>query len=403
MYKAQNAPIFECIFCYNDIMNTLDKAKQLSSHNPYLKKIIDEHKTKKTNTYIRKQQKYKEEVERLKEVFKDDTHPTLILTDEKGRTLKLPPSKHNLKQTDYKERLKELKTMARKPNKPSIKYYEQTIPNFPTLEETANTTENTSKTSNYKTHKKTTSQNFPYQTNNKEDTYVEDSTSTTTTLSPTSISSISTSISNEEETQLPHDPLLPIISSIGAKRARVWTDESIAFDNEAVIISTDTNSSSSSSSIEPNSLLKQDKKLSRTSHMRTQKVSHVKSSTHPTEGDGKTLQRSLPVIYSQKKSFSKSTMNLVNIYSAELTPVEIDLILEYKDELHLTHAELTALTLLKNMENDPKSADRYWKIQETMEKSKKTLTSVSTNNSSLLEEKLAQAEEAIFVKKPIDS
>lgn len=115
------------------------------------------------------------------------------------------------------------------------------------------------------------------------------------------------------------------------------------------------------------------------------------------------LTHATPVIYGNR-AITKSALSLVNTYSAELTKNEIKLMLELQNELELTHAEITALSLLVEMENNPEARKTYWKVEETILKTKKT-TPIKQTSSSLLDEKLANAEEAIFgevIEKGVD-
>lgn len=126
-----------------------------------------------------------------------------------------------------------------------------------------------------------------------------------------------------------------------------------------------------------------------------EKVSHTQKLS-PSNRGGEKVSHVLPLYYDIKQLKSKTTLTLVTLFSVELTPAEIKLMLDHRDELELTHAEITALNLLQNMENDPESRKHYWKIMETMQKDKKQPTPVQPQTTTLLDEKLAQAQEAIF-------
>lgn len=157
---------------------------------------------------------------------------------------------------------------------------------------------------------------------------------------------------------------------------------------------------------------KQTRKLSPTSTSgnKSQKVSD--SNLFPTPGrEIEKLSRATPVIYGEKRLQNKTALTLVHLYSQEMTPEQIDLMFDYREELQLTHSELVALSLLRDMDSKnphikAEATKRYWKIQETIEKSKKPATSVSPNNSSLLDRTLENAQEAIFgeiIEKSVDT
>lgn len=117
------------------------------------------------------------------------------------------------------------------------------------------------------------------------------------------------------------------------------------------------------------------------------------------------VSQALPLLYSTKQITSKTALTLVQIYSQELTPEQITLLLDNREKLQLTHAELTALSLLEATETSEEARKQYWKIQETLERSKKPSTPVNKPQITLLEEKMSKAEEAIFgeiIEKPID-
>lgn len=147
-----------------------------------------------------------------------------------------------------------------------------------------------------------------------------------------------------------------------------------------------------------------------TSGNKSQKVSKDQPFT-PTEREIEKLSRATPVIYGEKRLQNKTALTLVHLYSQEMTPEQIDLMFDYREELQLTHSELVALSLLRDMgSKNPhikaEATKRYWKIQETIEKSKKPATSVSPNNSSLLDRTLENAQEAIFgeiIEKSVDT
>lgn len=147
-----------------------------------------------------------------------------------------------------------------------------------------------------------------------------------------------------------------------------------------------------------------DEKVSNLTSDNREKVSNfaIKKVSH--RGRRAKLTLATPVIYSTKQS--KTTLNLVQIYSSELTKEQIGLVLDHREELNLTHAEETALSLLQDMETNPESRKQYWKIQETLARAKQQPTPVKTDSTTLLDKRLEAAEEAIFgeiIEKPIDN
>lgn len=83
------------------------------------------------------------------------------------------------------------------------------------------------------------------------------------------------------------------------------------------------------------------------------------------------------------------------LYSSQLTPIQISLLLENSDTLELTMAEVLALSLLERTKNhDPKAEKIYWDLMKSQAKNEK-ITPVKAENT-LLDDALAKAENAIF-------
>lgn len=99
----------------------------------------------------------------------------------------------------------------------------------------------------------------------------------------------------------------------------------------------------------------------------------------------------------------KTSLTYLSIYSNTLTPKMLDQILQADEsELPLTIAEIAALRLLKRtVQDDEKSTKMYWDLQKTLEKNKKP-QQIRKTETTLLEQKLREAKNAILAEKPID-
>lgn len=100
----------------------------------------------------------------------------------------------------------------------------------------------------------------------------------------------------------------------------------------------------------------------------------------------------------------KTSLTYLSIYSNSLTPQMLEKILSINENsLPLTIAEIMALKLMKkSLNNDIKSEKMYWDLQKTLEKNKKP-QQIKKTESTLLEQKLAEAKSAILIEKPVDS
>lgn len=342
----------------------LAKAKALAQNNQYLQNYLDAPKKQKQKRYQTKLNKNKTQMEQLAQIFHEPPAPILTKLNN-SQPLHLPPSKHQPSKLSLEEHIQEQKRMleqlqpkvGRPQTQPSLAYrLQQEQGLLPTQNLTQNQTHKTEKPDKI------------YQTDNPDNTVTQPTVSV--------IGDSSNADDNNADTQLlsrTPDSLADITASIGA--------------------------------ITQPPTQKLSRKGKRQSKHKEKKLSHTKSFT-PVGTEVEKVSRPLLCIYGERRITSKTALSLVQIYSQELTPEEITLLLDNREELRLTHAELTALTLLQNMAENSEDRKQYWKIQETIEKSKKQPTPVSKPESTLLEQKLAEAQEAIFgeiVENPIDS
>lgn len=97
----------------------------------------------------------------------------------------------------------------------------------------------------------------------------------------------------------------------------------------------------------------------------------------------------------QKLRIGKTSLAYVLLYSRELTPIEIELLLEKQNDLNLTASEIIALDLVKRTINHDQKAEKiYWDLMKNGEKNQK-ITPIKTETT-LLDEALEKAENAIF-------
>lgn len=112
----------------------------------------------------------------------------------------------------------------------------------------------------------------------------------------------------------------------------------------------------------------------------------------------------LPVnisIPSQTSVKGKTSLCYALLYSRELTPVQIEALLAKKDEMNLTSAEVIALSLIdRTIKHDVKAEKIYWDLLKNGQKNSK-ITPVKAK-STLLDEALAKAENAIFGEIVVD-
>lgn len=275
---------------------------------------------------------------------------------EDEKTIK-DPSQQKKSQNEPISAIRTQTRIGRPPKQPTLRYYQELAQR--------QTDQNTNPTQPHQTD----IENYPHQTEDPAG-YDDDNTSTATTT--TSIST-STDADVEQQAQI---PTAPSITPIGATAPEPSTKTSTKRRGRP-----------------PKNILQHRKKVSQP-YLPSSSLTEVEK-----------VSRAVPIIYGAKQITSKTALTLTQIYSQELTPEEITMLLEHRDELHLTHAELTALSLLAQTEYDKEARKQYWKIQETLERSKKQPTSINPSNATLLEQKLATAEEAIFgevITKPID-
>lgn len=91
----------------------------------------------------------------------------------------------------------------------------------------------------------------------------------------------------------------------------------------------------------------------------------------------------------------KTSLSYTLLYASQLTPIQISLLLENADALELTMAEVLALSLLERTKNHDQKAEKiYWDLMKTQAKNEKT-TPIK-QESTLLDEALSKAENAIF-------
>lgn len=98
----------------------------------------------------------------------------------------------------------------------------------------------------------------------------------------------------------------------------------------------------------------------------------------------------------------KTSLCYALLYSANLSPHNIALLLESQEELKLTSAEVIALSLIdRTTKGDPKAEKIYWDLLKNQAKNDK-ITPVKSENT-LLDDALAKAENAIFGEIVVDN
>lgn len=91
----------------------------------------------------------------------------------------------------------------------------------------------------------------------------------------------------------------------------------------------------------------------------------------------------------------QTSLSYTLLYASQLTPIQISLLIENADALELTMAEVLALSLLDRTKNHDQKAEKiYWDLMKTQAKNEKT-TPIK-QESTLLDEALSKAENAIF-------
>lgn len=129
----------------------------------------------------------------------------------------------------------------------------------------------------------------------------------------------------------------------------------------------------------------------------TEKVSHnrevmLKKTSRDTTHSHLLVNLNLASFTSDK---GKTSLSYTLLYASQLTPVQISLLLENADALELTMAEVLALSLLERTKNHDQKAEKiYWDLMKTQAKNEKT-TPIK-QESTLLDEALSKAENAIF-------
>lgn len=97
----------------------------------------------------------------------------------------------------------------------------------------------------------------------------------------------------------------------------------------------------------------------------------------------------------QKLRIGKTSLAYAFLYSRELTPIQIELLLEKQNDLNLTASEIIALDLVqRTLKHDQKAEKIYWELMKNGEKNQK-ITPIKTETT-LLDEALEKAEDAIF-------
>ena len=333
------------------IMDKLAKAKELAKNNPYLQEFLDKTATSKTESYHRKQEKLGSVMEAIAEVYGEEPQPFILMNPETPtKPLHLPPLKNTFKSKTVLEKVTEQKQMIENINLTKKENHPQ-----------------------------------PHQKDNIEDNAeaIEAIEATISpTLSPSEVIDIDAHTIDADAT--PTLTQTEEVQKLPRRRGRPRKNR------EGVSIIDATS--------------RDNEKTSATSNKVIKKVSQA-SIRGITSVRGEKLSRATPVIYSRENLKNSTTLTLVALYSKEMTPMEIEKALANQEKLKLTHAELVALSLLSNMTSEnPKIAEesrkQYWKIQETLEKSKKSSASVTASPSSLLDRKLEEAQEAIFAELP---
>lgn len=400
-------------FCYNEAMDVLKKAKSLN--NRYIDKELENIEKTRTQTYQKKLEKYQEKMNKLASITGEPPTSLILLNPTTNQPLPLPPHHHKIITLDAKERMQELKTRVKRLNKA---YKEVKIQNM--IDDTTKTKQDASganmkvKTIT-KTITKTKKRGRPpkapslrYYQEKLEQNQIEQKNSQTQIHqiedskhnidANTNITTCTSIISGEVEESIQK------LSQIQAHA------------QEYIPTTTSTTTSSigdNSDSIEESQTRDRTKKVLQSraaKKAKNQNISQIQkvSRNHPcytSRGGVEKVAHITPVIYSTRSLQGKNASTLLAIFSTELTPDEIEFMLEYKDELELTHAELAALSVLANMQ-EQENRKQYWKIMDNLAKSKNVATPISKSTSTLLDEKLAQAQEAIFgeiIEKPLDT
>lgn len=98
---------------------------------------------------------------------------------------------------------------------------------------------------------------------------------------------------------------------------------------------------------------------------------------------------------SQNSGKGKTSLCYALIYAAELTPIQIETLLQNQLELNLTSAEVIALSLIdRTTKGDQKAEKIYWDLMKNNQKNQKPTSEKAEKT--LLDEALAKAENAIF-------
>lgn len=345
-------------------MDVLQKARELAKTNPYLKTTLETPAKQRTRNYQKKKQALSHQMKKLEEIYQEEhTSPFILMNpSHPSQPLKLPPSKHTISTTTTEQHIMEQKEML-----------ERLSPTTST-QATTGKRKGSSATPRRKgrPQKRPTLKYFQeleqkhqtHQTEQKQTYQRADNTIEATATTPTGASA-SSSIS-------------------------------------ADVVEADVKTSTASAA---NSPLTNTKSFTNTNTTtQKKKVSKIEKLSPDLTRAEKALSP-VPIIYGARQITEKNTLNLLQIYSQNLTSEQVEMMLEYRAELELTHAEEMALNLLKATKTDENAKKQYWKIQETLERSRKQLTPVKASNSTLLDQKLAAAEEAIFgeiIEKPVD-
>lgn len=128
------------------------------------------------------------------------------------------------------------------------------------------------------------------------------------------------------------------------------------------------------------------------SHNETKKLSHTTPDYLP-------VNLSFPSSTSVK---GKTSLCYALLYARELTPVQVETLLQNQLELNLTSAEVIALSLIdRTTKGDPKAEKIYWDLLKNQAKNDKITPEKSQNT--LLDEALAKSENAIFGEIVVDT
>lgn len=353
-------------------MDNLAKAKSLN--NKYINRELEKQeellKKKREANLNAKQNKYRETMENLVRVTGEEPAKFILINPNDNEPIHLPPSHYSLKnQQPLEERIKEkmekAKTLqpkrrgrGRPQTLPSLRYYRE-------LEE----------------RKK----NQPQLSDDIKQNDVEEGNTVdniTSSVVVSDVEEIDTGI-DTRDSEMDVVESSPIDDKV-QKLSRDMSD-----DVEVVMASTPKKRGRGRPKKTDSTNSKEMKKVSE-----SQKLSHV-------EGGEKMLYNILPLLYSNKKKSASRNFNfLVTFFSGELTPQELSLLFYYKDELKLTHAEIMALEMLLNLQQSD-NKKQYYKIMEQDFRNYKHNQNAqpATTASSLLEQKLENAQEAIFGEK----